>query len=74
MKKGTIIRIICDICIFCFVLGFILSLLWYINGSLELLPTQEQEEKAKIAAFFFMAVFGISSVVSITVRGKHRKT
>lgn len=73
MRKHTIIRIVCDVFIAVFLFGFVLSLLWYMNGSLELMPTEEQDGKAKIAACLLMAVFGISSIVCAAVRIKIQK-
>jgi len=73
MRREMIIRIVCDVLIAVLLFGFILSLLWYLNGSLEMCPTEEQEDKAKIGALFSMIVFGIPCFVCVAVRAKHRK-
>lgn len=43
-KKTKIMRFIWDILIIFFLAGFILALFGYINGSLEMIPTEEQQE------------------------------
>ena len=45
MKKAKLVRHVCDIWIVVFVLGFILALFWYLGGSFEIAPTEEQQEK-----------------------------
>ncbi len=73
MRKETIIRVVCDILIVALLFGFVLSWLWYINGSLEMMPTEEQEDKAKTGALLLMTAFGLPGIVCIAVRIKHRK-
>ncbi len=56
-------------------LGFVLSLIWYINinGSLEMMPSAEQEEKAKIVSLCFVLLFGGASLGSIFCLVRKRK-
>lgn len=70
MKKTKLVRHVCDIWIVVFVLGFILALFWYLGGSFEIAPTEEQQEKARIGAAALMAVAGALCTVGIAVRIK----
>ena len=70
MKAAKLVRLICDIWIVIFVLGFILALSWYLGGSFEIAPTEEQQEKARIGAAALMAVAGALCTVGIAVRIK----
>ncbi len=54
-------------------LGFVLSLLWYINGSLEMIPSAEQEGKAKIVSLGFVLLFGGASLSSVFYLIRKRK-
>lgn len=73
MRKENIIRFILDILIVAFLFGFVLSLLWYIHGSFEMFPTEEQQEKAQIVALLSMIVTGVPGIVCIVVRLRSRK-
>jgi len=73
MGKERIIRVVCDVSIAVLLCCFILSFLWFINGPLEMMPTEEQQDKAKIGALLLMVVFGIPCVACIAVRAKQRK-
>ncbi len=68
MNKTVIVRIFWGILIIIFLLCFILSLLWYATGSLEMMPTEEQQEKARAAAIFSMLVTGVSCMICAAVR------
>ena len=72
MNKTAVIRLLmrlmCDILILLFVFGFILSLCWYKNGSLEMMPTEEQQEKAQMAAVFSMIVTGLPCMICVLIR------
>lgn len=68
MSKTVIVRLIWDILIVVFLVGFVLALLWYTNGSLETMPTEEQQEKAQIAAVCSMIVTGIPCMSCIVLR------
>ena len=71
--KAKIIRIVCDILIAIFLLGFILFFLYHMNGSLELYPTEEQEEKIKVMTMLLMITNAAPCVVCIAIRIKYRK-
>ena len=70
MRKSGIIRFICDMGIVIFLLGFILALCWYLGGSFEIAPTEEQQEKARIGAAALTAVAGALCTLGIAVRIK----
>ncbi len=67
------IRIICNILIVIFAVGFVVSLLWFVTGSFEMVPTEEQEEKARLAALTMMGVFGMAGGLCAAMRAKRRK-
>lgn len=73
MSKYKLIRYFCNILIAILLLLFILSLLWFINGSLEMTPTAEQQEKTRISAIFSMVIIGISCFICVVARLKFRK-
>ena len=57
---------------------FLLSVIWFCYGSLEEFPTEEQQEKARIAAGGLMVISGILSAVFIGIKlfrvaGKRQK-
>ena len=70
MKRAKLVRLVCDIWIIVFVLGVIRALSWYLGGSFETAPTEEQQEKARIGAAVLMAVAGALCTVGIVVRIK----
>ncbi|MBQ7822108.1 MAG: hypothetical protein IJ391_07485 [Clostridia bacterium] len=73
MNKAKIVRVICNILIAVLLLGFVISLLWYMTDSLEMMPTQEQTDKARLSAALCMAVFGLACALCVAVRVKYRK-
>ena len=70
--KEKVIRIICDLFIAIFLLGFVLALLWFIGGSFETAPTMEQQEKARLGAGLLMILTGIPCSVFVCVRQKYK--
>ena len=68
MRKAKIIWFICNILIVIFLLGFVFALLWYRCGSFEMIPTEEQQEKAQITAILLMIVNGVLCGSCIAVR------
>lgn len=68
MNKTVIVRLFWDILIIIFLLCFILSLFWYATGSLETMPTEEQQERARAAAIFSMLVTGVPCMICAAVR------
>ena len=70
MKAAKLVRLICDIWIVVFVLGFILALSWYLGGSFETAPTEEQQEKARIAAMLWMLSSGALCMACAWIRMK----
>lgn len=68
MNKTVIVRLFWDVLIIVFLLGFILSLLWYTMGSLETMPTEEQQEKVRMAAVLSMLVTGVPCMICAVVR------
>ena len=63
-------RIIFNILIIVFSLMFFLAVLYYINGSLEMIPTKEQQEKARIGAIVLMLVTAVPLLVCVVIRFK----
>lgn len=72
INKITIIRLILNIFIHILIavllLGFVFAVLYYIHGSYEMFPTEEQQEKAHIMAISLMLVTGIPCGICIAVR------
>lgn len=73
MLKVKIKRFFGDILIAVLLFLFILSLLWFINGSLEMLPTVEQQDKARLGAIISMIITGVPCLIFTVVRVKCRK-
>lgn len=67
------IRIVLDVLIAAFLLCFIFSLYWFLNGSFEMVPTEEQQEKALMGAGLMMTCTGIPCITCIFVRVKYGK-
>ena len=72
MRKAKIIRFICDVLIVIFLLGFGFALYWYLCGSFEMMPTDEQQEKARIGAILLMIVTGVPCGACIAVRRAYK--
>lgn len=68
MRKKKVIRFICDMLIMIFLLGFVFALFWYLRGSLEMIASEEQQEKARIGAILLMIVTGMFCSVCVAVR------
>lgn len=73
MSKAKIVRIICNIFLILFLIGFVLSFVYLIHGSLEIAPAQEQQNKARLGAFVLMLMFGAPLYVCITVKMRYKK-
>lgn len=75
MKNKTlqkIIRLLPDCFIIVLTLLFLLSLLWFLSGSLEMVPTEEQQNKARLGAVLLMLLFGAGDIACIAARIKRR--
>ena len=72
MNKKVIVRFVWDLLMILFFLGFVFALLWYTNGSLETMPTEEQQEKAQVAAIFSMIMTGVPCMLCTAVRGRRK--
>lgn len=75
MKNKTlqkIIRLLLDCFIIVLTLLFLLSLLWFLSGSLEMVPTEEQQNKARLGAVLLMLLFGVGDIACIAARIKRR--
>lgn len=73
MKNKTlqkIIRLLLDCFIIVLTLLFLLSLLWFLSGSLEMVPTEEQQNKARLGAVLLMLLFGAGDIACIAARIK----
>ena len=71
--QGILIRLICDVAIIVLSLFFLLCLLYFINGSLEIDPTQEDQEKIRTVMAALMFMSGIPCIACIAVRLRCRK-
>lgn len=65
-----IIRLLLDCFIIALTLLFLLSLLWFLSGSLEMVPTEEQQNKARLGAVLLMLLFGAGNIACIAARIK----
>lgn len=65
-----IIRLLLDCFIIVLTLLFLLSLLWFLSGSLEMVPTEEQQNKARLGAVLLMLLFGAGDIACIAARIK----
>lgn len=61
-------RIFCNIAIVVLMLCFFVGLLWLVMGSLEMEPTAEQIEKARIGALCVMSVSGLGLLGTVLLR------
>lgn len=68
-----LIRLICDAVIVLLSLFFLLCLLYFIDGSQEISPTEEQNEKIRVVMAALMFLSGIPCIVCIAVRVRCRK-
>ncbi len=73
MDKSRIVRIICDILILVFFSFFVLFLTYFVNGSLEVCPTEEDHAKIRAAMSGLMLLSGVPCLVCVVVRVKCRK-
>ena len=67
------IRRICNVGIGILFPCFVICLIWFLTGSLEMNPTPEQMEKARLTAGAFAMLTGIPCVICIIYRIKFRK-
>lgn len=67
------VRIVLNILIVIFVILFLLSLLYFMSGSQELNPTEEQQAKVKEVMVLFMFIFGILSITCLGIRIKLKR-
>ena len=68
-----LVRLILDAAIIVLSLFFLLCLIYFINGSMEAAPTEEQHEKVRIAMAALMLSSGIPCIACIVVRFRCRK-
>ena len=62
------IRLMIDVFLAIILICLIFSIVYLINGSLEMVPTVEQQEKARIAALFVSVVFAAIEVALFLLR------
>lgn len=73
MDTHKMIRRLCNVGIGILFPCFLAGLIWLMTGSLEMEPTPEQIEKARISAMVFMLVTGVPCIACIYFRIKYRK-
>ena len=61
-------RLIIDIFLAIALICFVFSLAYLINGSLEMVATVEQQEKARLAALFVSIVFAVIGIALFLLR------
>ena len=59
-----------DILLVVVLLCFLFSMSYFIGGSLEMFPTEEQKEKTKITALLLEIAFALIAVLLVVVRLK----
>lgn len=64
----TAVRIFVDLCIVVLLALFVIFLLYFRTGSLEMMPTEEQQNKAQVVAVFGMIVSGVLCAVCVGLR------
>lgn len=64
--KRWVVNIACAMAGVCLLLSF----LYFWKGSLEMFPTEEQHEKARLAAVFLIIVFTLIEAVLLSIRRK----
>ena len=73
----TVWRIIVDILIVVFFLLFLLSLLYYRTGSLEMMPTEEDQGKIQVITMMGMVFFGglcaVFTIIRVTILRRGHK-
>lgn len=74
VSGAKIVRMLCNVMIIIFLLGFVLALRWYIGGSFEMSATEEQQEKARIGAVLSMIATGLPCILCVCVRGRYKKS
>lgn len=68
-----LIRLICDAAIIVLSLFFLLCLLYFINGSMEIDPTEEDHAKIRTVMAALMFLSGIPCIACIVARVRCRK-
>lgn len=69
----TAVKIFIDVLIFMFFAFFLLFLLYYQTGSLEMVPTEEDQENAKMISILGMIFFGSLCSIGIIFRATMQK-
>ena len=64
----TAVRIFVDLCIVVLLALFVIFLLYFRTGSLEMMPTEEQQNKAQVVAVLGMIITGIPCTVCVGLR------
>ena len=64
----TAVRIFIDFCIVVLLALFMIFLLYFRTGSLEMMPTEEQQNKAQVVAVFGMIATGVLCAVCLSLR------
>ena len=71
--KRMIAKYVLNILMAVFLILFILSLLYYLHGSLELVPSEEQQDKVKVVTLLLMMINGFFFFICGVVRFLLRK-
>ncbi len=71
LKK--VVKLVLDMVIALLLLLFILSFLYFIHGSFEDFPTEEQQDEIRAVTAFFMIVSGIPCMICTYLRFRRRR-
>lgn len=73
MQKKTVIKLVLDIMIILLLFLFVLSFIYFLHGSLEDFPTEEQQDEIRAVTAFFMIVSGIPCMICTYLRFRLRR-
>jgi len=66
-------RLIIDVFLAIVLICFIFSIAYFVNGSLEMVPTEEQQGKTKIVALLISIIFSATEVILVLLRLKLKR-
>ena len=69
----NVTRLIIDISLVIFFICFVFSLVYFFNGSLEMFPTSEQNEKARIFNLVMSLIFAAIEIILVVLRMKLKR-
>lgn len=73
MQKKSVIKLVLDIMIVLLSFMFVLSLLYFIHGSFEDFPTEEQQSEIRTVTAMLMIMSGVPCMICTYLRVRLRK-